>query len=111
MPLEDELGDNDLRLVRDGERIPLGRLDVEVMTTPGHTPGGVSFKVGESVLSGDAIFAGSMGCANASWPGLYASITGRLLTLPEHFRLHPGHGPATTVGEEKRHNPFFFGTG
>lgn len=102
-------GSRDLRFVADGEKIALGNLQIAVMATPGHTAGGVSYLIGESVLSGDAIFAGSMGRANASWPGLFQSITTRLLALPDHYRLYPGHGPATTVGEEKRHNPFFIG--
>jgi hydroxyacylglutathione hydrolase len=102
-------GSRDLRTVADGETIPLGNLKIQVIATPGHTPGGVSYRVGESIFSGDCIFAGSMGRANASWPGLFESITTRLLTFPSHYRLLPGHGPATTVGEEKRHNPFFFG--
>jgi len=102
-------GSRDLRFVVDGEKMALGKLQIVTMSTPGHTAGGVSYLIGESVLSGDAIFAGSMGRANASWPGLFQSITTRLLTLPDHYRLHPGHGPATTVGEEKRHNPFFIG--
>ena len=104
-------GSQDLRHVADGEVIELGNLRIQVIATPGHTPGGVSYRVGESIVSGDAIFAGSMGRANASWPGLYHSITDRLLTFPRHYRLFPGHGPATTIGEEKRHNPFFFGKG
>lgn len=102
-------GSRDFRFVEEDEIIELGRLRIQAMRTPGHTPGGVSYRIGESVFSGDAIFAGSMGRANASWPGLFRSITMRLLTLPEQFRLYPGHGPATTVGEEIRHNPFFFG--
>jgi len=102
-------GSHDLRHVADGEVIQLGNLRIQALATPGHTPGGISYWVGESILSGDAIFAGSMGRANASWPELFQSITTRLLTFPGHYRLFPGHGPATTVGEEKRHNPFFFG--
>ena len=84
-----------------------GNLNIEVLFTPGHTAGGVSYKIHDSVFSGDTIFAGSMGRANSSWSGLHDAITKRLLTLPDHTRLFPGHGPATTVGEEKRHNPFF----
>jgi len=102
-------GSRDLRTVGDGETLPLGNLEIKILATPGHTPGGVSYQVGESIFSGDCIFAGSMGRANASWPGLFQSITTRLLTFPDHYRLFPGHGPATTVGEEKRHNPFFYG--
>jgi hydroxyacylglutathione hydrolase len=103
------VGSRDLRTIADGEIIPLGNLEIKVIATPGHTPGGVSYWVGESIFSGDCIFAGSMGRANASWPGLFQSITTRLLTFPDPYRLFPGHGPATTVGEEKRHNPFFAG--
>ena len=97
----------DFKFLKDGETIKLGDLNIEVLFTPGHTAGGVSYKVHDSVFSGDAIFAGSMGRANASWTQLHASITKRLLTLPDDTRLFPGHGPATTVGEEKCHNPFF----
>jgi hydroxyacylglutathione hydrolase len=99
----------DLHFLEDGHQISLGEQNIEVLATPGHTPGGISFRIGDSVLSGDAIFAGSMGRANASWSGLFNSITQRLLVLPDNIRLYPGHGPATTVGEEKKHNPFFFG--
>ncbi|PIQ95526.1 MAG: hydrolase [Nitrospinae bacterium CG11_big_fil_rev_8_21_14_0_20_56_8] len=102
-------GGREFHFLQDEEWIEVGRLKIQALFTPGHTPGGVSFKIGKSVFSGDAIFAGSMGRANASWSGLFQSITRRLLTLPEDTRLYPGHGPATTVGEEKRHNPFFCG--
>ncbi len=102
-------GSRDLRAIADGEIIPLGNLEINVLATPGHTPGGVSYQVGESIFSGDCIFAGSMGRANASWSGLFQSVTTCLLTFPDHYRLFPGHGPATTVGEEKWHNPFFCG--
>jgi len=101
-------GSRDLRLVKDGDRIALGKLEIGVLTTPGHTSGGVSYVVGHSIFSGDAIFAGSMGRANASWADLFNSVSGKLLAFPDDYRLYPGHGPATTVGEEKRHNPFFY---
>ena len=100
-------GSRDLKFLQDGESIKLGNLNIEVLFTPGHTSGGVSYKIHDSVFSGDAIFAGSMGRANSSWSELHDSITQRLLTLPDHTRLFPGHGPATTVSEEKHHNPFF----
>lgn len=102
-------GSRDLRTIEEGSLITLGQLKIETIATRGHTPGGISFKINESVISGDAIFAGSMGRANSSWSGLFNSITKNLLTLPENTRLYPGHGPATTVGEEKQHNPFFCG--
>jgi glyoxylase-like metal-dependent hydrolase (beta-lactamase superfamily II) len=102
-------GSRDLRFVADSQSLPLGALAISVVFTPGHTAGGVTYRLGESLFSGDCLFAGSMGRANASWPGLFHSVTSRLLTFPDPFRLYPGHGPATTVGEEKRHNPFFRG--
>ena len=102
-------GTDDFKFVKDGEVISLGGLSVQVFATPGHTPGGVSYKVNKTVLSGDTIFAGSMGRANSSWPDLYRSITQTLFSFPDDTTLHPGHGPATTVGEEKQHNPFFCG--
>ncbi len=102
-------GTDDFQFVKDGETIALGQLTVQAIATPGHTPGGVSYKINKTVLSGDTIFAGSMGRANSSWPDLYRSITQTLFSFPDDTALHPGHGPATTVGEEKRHNPFFCG--
>jgi len=102
-------GTDDFQYVTDGETIALGSLNVQVIATPGHTPGGVSYKVNNTILSGDTLFAGSMGRANSSWPDLYRSITQTLFSFPDDTVLHPGHGPATTVGEEKQHNPFFCG--
>lgn len=102
-------GSRDLRFVQDGGYLELGQLRVQTLSTPGHTRGGFSYRINQTVFSGDCIFAGSMGRANASWSGLFESITTRLLTLPEATRLLPGHGPASTVGEEKRYNPFFHG--
>ena len=102
-------GSSDLRFIKAGNSITLGKLKIDTISTRGHTKGGISYKINQSVISGDAIFAGSMGRANASWSDLFNSITKNLLTLPDNTRLYPGHGPATTVGEEKKHNPFFFG--
>ena len=102
-------GSRNYKYIADGEILKLGKINIEILFTPGHTPGGVSYKVGDTVFSGDSIFAGSMGRANSSWPRLFDSITQKLLTLPDKTRLFPGHGPATTVREEKMHNPFFFG--
>ena len=102
-------GSRNYKYIADGEILKLGKINIEILFTPGHTPGGVSYKAGDTVFSGDSIFAGSMGRANSSWPRLFDSITQKLLTLPDKTRLFPGHGPATTVREEKMHNPFFFG--
>lgn len=102
-------GSRDFRLVKDEDRIELGKIRIRAISTPGHTSGGVSYHINKAVVSGDAIFAGSMGRANSSWSDLYHSITNKLLTLPDDTTLYPGHGPSTTVGEERSHNPFFCG--
>jgi len=93
----------------DRDIIAVGDLRVRVLHTPGHTPGGVSFHVGGIVFSGDALFNGSIG--RTDLPGgetetLMASIRDRLLALDDDVRVYPGHGPETTIGFERRHNPF-----
>jgi len=102
-------GCRDLKFVKDGEVLDLGGLRIHVIFTPGHTAGGITYRINKTVLSGDVLFAGSMGRANSSWDNLYNSIATRLFVLPPETVVHPGHGPATTVGEEMLHNPFFAG--
>lgn len=98
-----------LQLVKDGDVIELGKLRIHCISTPGHTPGGISYRIDNAVISGDVIFAGSMGRANSSFHKLFQAVSQKILALPDDTVLYPGHGPATTVGEEKRHNPFFCG--
>jgi hydroxyacylglutathione hydrolase len=96
----------------DGHTIAVGRRLVHCLTTPGHTPGGVCYRVDDSqqpvCFVGDTLFAGSIGRSNPS--KLYRthldSVRTRVLALSPHHRLLPGHGPATTVEEELAHNPF-----
>jgi glyoxylase-like metal-dependent hydrolase (beta-lactamase superfamily II) len=96
----------------DGRAIPVGRLTVRCMTTPGHTPGGICYQVEKGTQDvcfvGDTLFAGSIGRSNpfSLYPVHLESVRRRVLTLPEHTILLPGHGPATTVREERLHNPF-----
>lgn len=95
----------------DGERLRLGSLEVEVVFTPGHAPGHVAFWLEESgaVLAGDALFQGSIGRTDlplADGPTLLRSIRERLLALPDETVVWPGHGPETTIGTERRENPF-----
>ena len=95
-----------------GMHLALGGLAFEVRHVPGHTPGHVAF-VGHGVaLVGDALFAGSIG--RTDLPGgdaatLLASIRDQLLTLPDATVVYPGHGPETTIGRERRTNPFLTG--
>ena len=96
------------RFVADGDRISVGGMELQFVTTPGHTPGGVCYQATECVFVGDTLFAGSIGRANPSplYPTHLQNLRERLLTLPDDLTLFPGHGPSTTVREEKAHNPF-----
>ncbi len=94
-----------------GDGLILGNLTIRVLGTSGHTPGGLSYFVeglGKPlVIVGDALFAGSMGGAAYAYHEAIEHIQRRLLTLPHETVICPGHGPLTTVGEERQHNPFF----
>lgn len=94
-----------------GQILRLGSVEFEVRFTPGHTPGHCILYVASSAVCfcGDVIFAGSVGRTDlpgASWDQLENSIRSQMFTLPDETRLLSGHGPETTVGEEKRSNPF-----
>lgn len=93
----------------DGECIPIGRESVEVILTPGHSPGHCAFRQGGQVWVGDVLFAGSVGRTDlpgGSFDVLRRSVQERLFTLADDTVCHPGHGPSTTIGEERLHNPF-----
>lgn len=104
------------RHVEDEEVLEVGDLRLRSLYTPGHAPGHLAFYVeGEGVvLSGDALFAGSVGrvdLGGGSMEVLMKSIEERLLTLPDETIVYPGHGPATTIGDERASNPFLGGGG
>ena len=93
----------------DGQRLTLGNESLEVIHTPGHSPGGVCFRWGDELWCGDTLFAGSIGRTDlpgGSFPALERSIRTRLFTLGDAVRAHPGHGPDTTIGREWLDNPF-----
>ncbi len=97
------------RTVAEGDRVTFGDIALTVLHTPGHTPGGISFHTDRCVFVGDALFYGSIG--RTEFPGgdydtLIASIRTKLFTLDEDTTVYTGNGPATTVGQEKRSNPF-----
>ena len=99
------------RLVDEADAVEVAGLRFEVLEIPGHSPGHVVFLLREAgvVLGGDVLFAGSIGRTDfpgGSRPQLVAGIRAKLWPLPDETRVYPGHGPATTVGEEKRSNPF-----
>ncbi len=95
-------------LLKNGDKIRFGTETLRVIHTPGHTPGGVSL-VGENlVFTGDTLFAGSIGRTDfqgGSDSDMRLSLK-KLLSLPDSFTVYPGHGPRSTIGEERRANPF-----
>src|SRR5262249_74965 len=98
----------------DGDRFNAGSATFEVLHTPGHTPGSVCFAVtggagATTLLSGDTLFAGSIGrwdLGGTSMEDMVNSIHRKLLPYPDETAVIPGHGPATTIGIERRSNPY-----
>lgn len=100
-----------IHFINEGDEIGLGDEKFKVLFTPGHSPGSLSFYAEKSgfVVSGDALFLGSIGRTDlpgGDYQQLIDSIKSNLLTLPEATIVYSGHGPATTIGNEKRSNPF-----
>jgi len=95
--------------LRDGDIIQVGKLQFTVLETPGHSPGSISLYGHDVVFTGDALFLGSIG--RTDLPGgshemLLDSIQQKLLVLPEETIVYSGHGPDTTIGQERDFNPF-----
>lgn len=96
-------------LLNDGDKITIGKSFLRVIHTPGHSPGSVSFLGDGFLISGDTLFFGGVGRTDlpgGSWKDMESSIKNKILTMPDDMVVLPGHGPATTVGQEKRANPF-----
>lgn len=97
------------RLLKHGDSIEVGYLQLEVIHTPGHTPGGICLLIGDLLFSGDTLFSGSVGRTDlpgGSEKSLIRSIRERILTLPDETQVRPGHGPRTTIGRERTNNPY-----
>lgn len=97
--------------LKDGDVLKLGDNEIKVIHTPGHSRGGLCFYIPAAgwLVSGDSLFEGSIGRTDlegGSYATLIKSITERLLILPEETVVYPGHGAYTTIGEEKKSNPF-----
>ncbi len=96
-------------LLKDGDTIDIDGLHFTVLHTPGHTPGGISIYGHGVVFSGDTLF--NYGIGRTDFPGcsheqLIDSIQNKLMTLPDETIVYPGHGPSSTIGEERRGNPY-----
>jgi glyoxylase-like metal-dependent hydrolase (beta-lactamase superfamily II) len=89
-------------------KLILGALEVEIIPTPGHTPGGTSYRIGADLFPGDTLFKDSIG--RTDLPGgnldILAESLGRLMALPGDLNVYPGHGPATTIARERADNPY-----
>ncbi len=97
------------RLLKDGDIIKFGDLEAEIIHTPGHTKGGISIKIGDNLITGDTLFQGSIGRTDligGDYDTIISSIKEKLLIFPDHTIVWPGHGAESTVGIEKRNNPF-----
>jgi len=97
------------RFIEDGDIIEVGGFKLEVIHTPGHSPGGVSYLNDNMLFGGDTLFQGSIGRTDfrkGSLEELSKSIKTRLYTLPDETIVYTGHGPVTTIGAEKRYNAF-----
>jgi len=95
--------------ISQGGRFEFGGHTLEVFRTPGHTPGSLSFLCEDNLFCGDLVFQGSVGRTDlrgGSMGELMQSVKNHVFTLPRNTRIWPGHGPSTTVGEEKASNPF-----
>ena len=95
--------------LRDGDVIHVGNFKLVVLHTPGHTKSGICLLGDNVVFTGDTLFAGSIGRTDfpgGSFQDLIQSIKTKLLPLPDSFKVYPGHESFTTIGNEKKHNPF-----
>ena len=99
--------------IEEGKRFRFGQIEIEARLTWGHSPGGMTYYVTglarPIAIVGDSLFAGSMGGGNVSYADAIRNNLDKILTLPDETIICPGHGPMTSVGEEKAHNPFFVG--
>jgi len=96
-------------LLLDGQELMVGNEKLKVISTPGHSQGCVCFLSNEGLFSGDTLFAGSIGRTDfpgGSLPQLLKGVKGKLMILPDDTRVFPGHGEETSIGEEKRDNPY-----
>ena len=95
--------------IKDGDFFNIGDIKIKCIETPGHTPGGVCFYTPGYLFSGDTLFAQSIGrtdFAGGDFDEIIDSIKTKLFSLPEETRVFPGHGPETSIQNEKKYNPF-----
>jgi hydroxyacylglutathione hydrolase len=97
------------RKLHEGDLIEIGDIKLRVIHTPGHSKGSIILLGSDFVFSGDTLFSGSIGrydLPGGSLDQIVNSLKNKLLILPDYVKLYPGHGPVSTIGEERRSNPF-----
>jgi len=97
------------RFLEDGDVFDIGKLKCKVIHTPGHTPGSISLDIDGKLFTGDTLFAGSIGRTDfpgGSFKNIVKSIKEKLYSYPDNTKVYPGHGPCTSIKEEKTSNPF-----
>lgn len=97
------------KVLKHGDIIKFGDLEAEIIHTPGHTLGGICIKIEDNLITGDTLFQGSIGRTDlegGDYDTIIRSIKENLLLLPDNTIVWPGHGVQTTIGNEKRNNPF-----
>jgi hydroxyacylglutathione hydrolase len=95
--------------ISEGDELRIGELVVKCIETPGHTPGGMSFLIGDNLFTGDTLFAGSIGRTDftgGDFDTLIHSIKTKLLVMKDDVKVFSGHGPQSTIGRERQTNPF-----
>lgn len=95
--------------IEEGDILKVGDGEVKVIHTPGHSPGGICLLAGDILLSGDTLFelfVGRTDFKGGDYAALISGIKNNLLTLPDHVKVYPGHGPDTTIGHERIANPY-----
>jgi len=97
------------KLLKDNDIVNLGELELKIIHTPGHTPGGICIKIDDIIITGDTLFANSIGRTDfegGSFEEIIKSIKNRILIYDDSVKVLPGHGPESTVGIERVYNPF-----
>ncbi|MHB8841075.1 MAG: MBL fold metallo-hydrolase, partial [Candidatus Aquicultor sp.] len=110
--MHDELPEEKLTVdveLSDGQILSAGLINASVIHTPGHTPGSISVRIGDTIFTGDLLFKSAIGrtdLSGGSHETLINSVKEKILVFPDDLKIYPGHGPSSTIGEERTNNPF-----
>mgnify|MGYP001002308220 FL=1 len=108
--LSNKFSDADI-LLKDNDILKIGDLDLKIIHTPGHTPGGICILVNNDIFTGDTLFRESIGrtdLGTGDAEKIMDSLKNKLMVLDDNIKVHPGHGTATTIGYERANNPFLY---